>query len=187
METQEHQIEQQHSPNRLKRLGFGVLGAWLATDGAKVAAFGALVTPLNPVFGLAVAGFGSALSYGGYRAFKHAHELPETSEAGTSREARLTRVGRYLGGAAIAVTGAVVTTVGVVAAPGALAAGLWVGGWAATAYAAARMYDSFELQPAGQESPSAIDVVRQGFQAVRDKFMPVADHSTAEPFVPAHI
>ena len=139
--------------SRLKRFGFAVLGCTLGIDGARGLAFGALVTPFNPVFGIFAAGIGAAESYGAYRALAHAHNLSRTHEQEETHEARLTRVRRYLGGAALAVAGGLLSAGATFATPVA-AVSLGLVGFGVSAYGAYKMLNSFEVVPKAEATPT---------------------------------
>lgn len=146
----EHQPDQL---NRLKKFGFGVLGAMLGIDGARGVVAGVIITPLNPVIGVLAAGIGAAESYGAYRLMKHANGLDRTHEQMETHESRLTRAARYLGGAALTVGGGLLAVGAVLSTPVA-AVGFGLASIGISAYGAYKMFNSFENVPKEVATPS---------------------------------
>ncbi len=142
----------QHSESRLRQFGFGVLGAIGTYYGAN-AMVNSLIMPFTtPVAAPIVFGVGAALAYGGYQAFKHRAEIAAGVDNDPTQEARITRVGKYMGGATLAFAGLTAANVaflpGVGVAAGAL---LWSGGLAAACAGTYNIAKSFDIEPA--ESP----------------------------------
>ncbi len=145
------QTPEQTSENRLKKLGFGVLGALGTLYGANFAV-GAVLLPFYPVVGTAMLGAGAGLLYGGYRAFKHAAELEAGTEHDTTREARVSKLSRYAGGAALLVAGVTAANMAPLASGIALGVGIWCAGIAVAGWGISRIRSSFEVQPVATES-----------------------------------
>ncbi len=134
--------------NRLRRLGFGVLGALGTLYGTNALVSG-LFAPIAPVASIALLGLGAGSVYGGYKAFQHRSEIEAGVDADPSKTARLTKMGRYLGGAALLVAGLTAANIGLFAPIGVVAgAGIWLAGVATSAIGIGKMSRSFEIQPA---------------------------------------
>lgn len=144
---EQHTIDER----RLKRLGLTALGALGVAYGSNLLV-NSLFTPV--VVAPLILGLAAASHYGGYRAFKREAELSNGVEPESDREARISRLGRYAGGAALTFAGSVVALgAAVFSPPSVFAAGFFIAGAAATVYGVNRIKNSFDMQPTESRPP----------------------------------
>lgn len=129
---------------QFKRLGFAMLGLAGTVYGAESLLLGAGSVASAPLLGTVALAVGAGLVYGGYKGFQKERQLATGVEHSSDREVKLSRIARYLGGAALIVGGAVVTGVAIESAVGAaITVGVLVGGVSAMAWGVHKIRDSF--------------------------------------------
>jgi len=142
--------------NRLRRLGFGVLGALGTLYGTNALVSG-FFAPIAPIASVALLGLGAGSVYGGYKAFQHRSEIEAGVDADPSKSARLSKMSRYLGGAALLIAGLTVANIGLFAPIGVVAGvGIWFAGISASVIGIGKMSRSFEIQPAANQAENAL-------------------------------
>lgn len=144
---------EQYEYSRGKRFIFEALGAIATAEGVGFAA-GALITPFYPVAGVVFGGIGAGLLYGGYKAFQHAKEIEMGVEGDSLRKAKVNKLGRYVGGAALITAGVICATAEISAAPVAATVALWAVGVATVAWGVSRIRGAFSSEPVTTMEPT---------------------------------
>lgn len=161
-----------------KRLGFGVLGALGTLYGAEYLVAGTILTPVAPLVGVASLGLGAASAYGGYKAFQHSAELEATVENDHTREARVSKIGKYAAGAALLLTGVTVANTAFVSSVGfAAGVGLWASGVALGGWGIHKLRNSFSIEDVEEPitSEQRVAAMRQRADEATDGLRDVFD------------